>query len=75
MGKWTTADKRTTYSAFVKSNQRSNENFGYNILLTHLQRTNAEVDKLSKENLLLPPRLMEVTEYAENILVNQYVRL
>ena len=36
---------------------------------------NVEADKLSKEALLLPPGIMEVKEYAENLLVNQYVRL
>ena len=42
----------------------------------HIYRElNADGDKLSKEALLLPPRLMEVKEYADNILINQYVRL
>ena len=36
---------------------------------------NVEADKLSKEALLLPPGLMEVKEFTNNLLVNQYVRL
>ena len=46
------------------------------ISFQHIYRElNVDVDKLSKEALLLPPGLMEVKEYAENLLVNQYVRL
>ena len=36
---------------------------------------NVEADKLSKLALTLPPCLMEVKEYVDNQVVNQYVRL
>ena len=36
---------------------------------------NAEIDKLSKDALLLPPGIMEIKDYENNLLVNQYVRL
>ena len=45
------------------------------LIYINILELNVEVDKLSKEALLLPLGLMEVKEYAENLLVNQYVRL
>ena len=36
---------------------------------------NGEADKLSKEAIILPPGLMVIKDYENNILVNQYVRL
>ena len=46
------------------------------ISFQHIYRElNVEADKMSKEALLLPPGLMEVKEFADNNLVNRYVRL
>ena len=51
------------------------ENFE-SISFQHIYRElNEEADKLSKEALLLPPGLMMIKDYENNLLVNQYVRL
>ena len=46
------------------------------IYFHHIYRElNVEADKLSKVALSLPTGLMEVKEFVNNLLVNQYVRL
>ena len=51
------------------------ENFE-SISFQHIYRElNVEVEKLSIEALLLPPGIMEINDYENNLLVNQYVRL
>ena len=46
------------------------------ISFQHIYRElNVEADKLSKVALTLPPGLMEVKEFVNNQLVNQYVSL
>ena len=59
----------------LRAIRSQNENFE-SISFQHIYRElNVDADKLSKEALLLPPGIMEIKDYENNILVNQYVRL
>ena len=74
MGKWQSANKCPSSTTPVKSNKKPIDIFKFNFLPTHLQGVE-EADKFSKEALLLPPGLMMIKDYENNLLVNQYVRL